>query len=564
MQSACIRKAFLWGLIGFLGVSMSAQAKEASVVVLYDNDVHCQIAGYPVIAGLRDSLRNEGIATLLVSGGDFIQGGVYGAISKGQYCIDAVNASQYDVINLGNHEFDYGGERMMTLMNQLTADVLCANLYDAANRRMFRSYIIKEIGGVKVAFVGVLTPLAAREEYYAFEDEQGNVIYSLCRDSLVQVIQRNIDEVRAQNPDFVIAMLHIGDKESPTSAGLIAQLTGVDVVLDGHSHTIHESEYIKDADNHDVLLTQTGTKFQKIGKLTLTVQGDNRVATCELLDTAGITHSATVDAALQTIYAAANPLLNQRVGYTAYDLTIMRADGSRAVRQEETNIGDLVADAYRVVLDAQVGLCNGGGVRASIPQGDIIYQQIVDVSPFANDMCVLSATGQQLMDFTEYQCRFCPAENGDFMQISGLQYTIDTTIHNQQAVLSNQWTLTGERRVYDFHIWDGQAWLPLQADASYTVATSSYVAGLAIMKEATVLLDKVRVDQDVLVQYIVEVLGGQIPAQYADVQERILFADKPSGLERHSAYNAVRKQLINGRIYIRKREMWFDLLGNKK
>ncbi|MCQ2341907.1 MAG: bifunctional metallophosphatase/5'-nucleotidase [Paludibacteraceae bacterium] len=550
--------------IACLGLHVLAQSVDSrSAIVLYDNDVHCQINGYPVMAGLRDSLQQAGIATLMVSGGDFAQGGVYGAISKGQYCVDAMNAAQYDVVNLGNHEFDYGGQQMMNLMNQMTSDVICSNLYDAANHRVFQPYSIKTVGGIKVAFVGVLTPLATREEYYAFEDKQGNALYSLCRDSLVQVIQRNIDEVRAQNPDFVIAMLHIGEKGSPTSAGLIAQLTGVDVVLDGHSHTVNESEYIKDADNHDVLLTQTGTKFQKIGKLTLTVQGDNRVATCELLDTMGISHSSQVDDVIRNIYADAASLLNKKVGYTAYDLTISRPDGSRAVRQEETNIGDMVADAYRIVLQAQIGLCNGGGVRASIPQGDITYQQIVDVSPFANDMCVLSVSGQQLMDFTEYMCRFCPQENGDFMQISGLRYTIDTTIHNQQKIEDEQWCLTGERRVYDFYIWDGQDWQPLQPDEAYSVATSSYVAGLAIMKKATVLLDKVMVDQDALVQYVTDTLGGQIPTQYADVQGRILFADKPSGMESISMPHVVRKQLINGRIYIRKGQMCIDILGNQ-
>ncbi len=544
-------------LFSVLCGAMCAQTS-TPLKIVYDNDVHGSLEGYAKIAGLRDSLMNDGAPVLTVSAGDFLQGSAYGSMSRGRFCIDMMNTLPYDVVAIGNHDLDFQGSRLMELKDTLNSHtrMVCANLYDSLNQRCLDSYVICEAGGYKVAFVGVLTTAAERLEAYAFFDDKGNRIYSLCKDSLYEVMQRAVDEARRCHPDFVIVLSHLGtipQEEDPTSVDLIANLSGVDAVIDGHCHSIIKGEQHPDKEGTYVLLTETGSNFSNVGVMTLE-RGQAPVS--ELLDTKTLPSNAAVAAVYDSVLNCAKPILGKQVGYTGFDLTINDSTGKRAVRIQETNMGDLVADAYRVMLKTDIGWSNGGGVRASIPAGSITYGDLVNVTPFSNFMCIAHVTGRQVLDALEECYHSCPKELGAFAQISGLRCKIDTTIHNElQFSDDNILTVVGERRVHHVEIYKDGQWQPIDARALYTLGSSLfcvYKGETKALCPAIILKDMVMTDMECFCGYITDTLGGVIPDEYRTTQGRILFESVSTSLVRCMRNSPIkcRKMMQNGVLMI--------------
>ena len=195
---------------------------QKSIVILYENDVHCAVDGYAKLAGLRDAIADTAYVAL-VSNGDYVQGMTVGAISKGQYVVDLMRALPYDAITLGNHEYDYGMERMFQLLRQVPAPIVCANLYDVKlERTVFAPYVMRRFGDKRIAFVGASTPTSMETEAYAFRDDEGNIIYDLQIDDIPALVQKAVDEARRAGADYVILDSHLGeeptDRSLPTSA----------------------------------------------------------------------------------------------------------------------------------------------------------------------------------------------------------------------------------------------------------------------------------------------------------------------------------------------------------
>lgn len=492
------------------------------IVILYTNDVHCGVddnLGYTGLATVKNALEAQGKHVVLVDNGDAVQGDTIGTLSNGEYIIDIMNEIGYDVATPGNHEFDYGMDQFLALTEQANFPYVSANFVDNDGNTVLDPYVIKDVAGVKIAFVGISTPktITTSTPKY-FQDDNGNYIYAFQQDEtgekLYAAVQSAVDAARAEGAQFVIALAHLGIEEdcSPwTSSEVIVNTTGIDAVLDGHSHSMIQGEKVKNKDGAEVLLSSTETKLAYIG--CLTIKDDGSMSTTLIGDNG-------MKDFIGGIQEEFKELVNTVVASTDVDLIIKDpASGERIVRVSETNLGDLCADAYRAMSGADVAIVNGGGVRADIPAGDITYGQIIAVHPFGNEMCVVECTGQEILDALELGCSKLPAESGGFLQVSGMTYTVDLNVESTVKLDENGMfvEVEGERRVKDVTI-GGE---PLDPEKTYTLASHNYKLkdcgdGYSMFADNVFLQDSVMIDNQVLINYIVDVLGGTVGEEYAD------------------------------------------------
>ena len=514
-----------------LAVTVNAAAPKEDITILHTNDVHCDYEKYAKVATLHKS------ADLLVDAGDHVQGGVIGTLSKGEYIVDIMNYLKYDAAVPGNHEFDYGMDQFLHIAKDLAKyPYISANFTGKDGKPYFDAYKMFEVKGVKVAFVGVCTPETfTKSTPTYFQDANGNYIYGFCEGNngadLYNAVQKAIDAAKAAGADYVIGLGHLGidEQSSPwMSKEVIANTTGFDAFIDGHSHSTF-SETIKDKSGKEVVFEQTGTKLANVGKLTIKTDG---TIAHENIDLSAVEEDADAKAYIAGITEKFDALQKKVVAKTTVTLTTKGADGKRAVRSAETNLGDLCADAYRLLLGADVAFVNGGGVRADINAGDITYGDIINVHPFGNSACLVEVTGQQLKDALELGSAAYPGESGGFLQVSGLTYTINADIPS--SVVKNDKSefvkVDGAYRVSDIMV-GGQ---PLDVNKTYTLASHNYMLkdagdGYTMFgtKNVKVLQDEVMIDNQVLINYIVEKLGGVVGAEYAAPQGRITIKAAP-------------------------------------
>ena len=484
-----------------------------SIVILSDNDVHCAIDGYARLAGLHDAIAASDTAWVAtVSCGDYLQGGNAGALSRGQYIVDVMKEVGYDAVTLGNHEFDYGMDRMRELMPQLGIPVVCANLYKyGSSEPSFASYTIRSYGTRSVAFVGVTTAESMIGESYAFYDNDGKQIYDLRTDDICNLVQAAVDEARGKGADYVVVLAHLGEEKPAlgiTSHELVAATRGIDAVLDGHSHSVIPHDEVANLDGKLVPISQTGTQFANVGKLVISASG--RVTT-SLVPVEDIPYeNLKVSAAIDKVHQGLDQVTARKVAHSDFDLIMRDADGNRLIRRGETNLADLLTDAVRNLLGVQIGLFNGGGFRNGISAGDITYGDIVNAQPFDDHLALFEATGADILSMLERCTSNLPAEEGQFPQVSGLRYTI----HQQSDTVSDVAVLDEE----------SGNWIPLDPAGRYTIASSDYYARGGFydtLKNSKQLLYSTGLVRDALANYMETTLGGVIPDSYAQPQGRI-------------------------------------------
>nr|WP_084235543.1 5'-nucleotidase C-terminal domain-containing protein [Papillibacter cinnamivorans] len=537
-----------------LCITAFAADSNSDIVVLYTNDVHCAVddnIGYAGLAAYRADMLEAGNYVTLVDDGDALQGGVLGTLSKGAYLVDIMNQMDYDVLVPGNHEFDYGMDRFLELAGMQDAGYICCNFIDlTTGDPVFDSYKMISYGDVKVAYVGIDTPETfSKSTPTYFQDDAGKYIYSFCEGNngqdLYDAVQAAVDDAKAAGADYVVAVGHCGTDEQSApwrSTDIIANVSGLAAFIDGHSHSVIPSENVTDKDGKTVVLTSSGTKLAAIGKLVISPDG---TVTSELV-TDYTEKDADIAAFVDNIKAENDTLLNTVVAGTSVGLTIKNPDGTRAVRNRETNMGDLVADAYRIVGGADIGWVNGGGVRDNIAAGDITYSQIIAVNPFGNALCVCEATGQEILDALEMASRNCPSENGGFLQVSGLKYTIDTAVASSVKVDDKGMFVgvDGGRRVKDVQVLNGATGVyePISLTKTYTLASHNYMLksggdGINMFADNHFILEDVMLDNQVLITYITETLGGVVPASYGSAQGRITAISHFSDVSTYAWYS---------------------------
>ena len=508
------------------------------IVILYENDVHCAVDGYPLLVSVRKECQNTTDYVSTVSCGDFASGGIVGAISKGEQIVKIMNYVGYDAIALGNHELDYGITQMFNITDSLNAPVLCANLKNIqTDEYPYPAYHIVSYGDVDIAYIGFTTTTSGTVT--SLSDEQGNPLYSFMREDFYDNAQHYIDEARGNGADYIIALSHLGDSQTdgmhPSSTNLIANTTGLDAVIDGHDHHTIEEQFINDKNGKPVLLTSSGSNFQYVGKLTIDTDGGIR-STLVSTDNGGIVPDNNTVQFVNKIKDEVESLGNFVIGNSEVNLTINDENGKRIVRKQETNIGDFCADAFRAFTDADIALVNGGGIRANMNQGEILFNDLYNVMPFGDMIATGGITGEQLLDVLEYAVSYLPAEAGVFMQVSGLRFKINPDIPSPAAMDSVSQMFShikdGERRVSDVEILDKQSgeYRDIELSREYTMATLDYLilelGGSGIFKGVEPHSTYYGADIEILRSYLENNLSGTIGPEYSKPQDRIIFVNR--------------------------------------
>ena len=537
--------AFLLALTMLLGVGALAEEDaplfQQDVMVLFTSDVHCGIEsnfGYAGLAMVRDAYKNAGYHVLLVDNGDSIQGEPVGTMTTGEANIKLMNAVGYDIATMGNHEFDYGMERFFELSKMANFPYVSCN-FNKGGELQFAPYVIKEFDGVKIAFVGISTPktLTSSTPKY-FQDENGNFIYGFFEDEtgegLYNAVQKAVDDARAEGATFVVALAHLGNEDECrpfTYADVIANTTGINALLDGHSHDTNHVE-MRNKARETVLRQGCGTKLEGIGYLKIAAKNGAMKAGVMMWnnDDFNATQLYQLDTDVTKAVAEATETLNVKlaevVAKTDVELTIndpvaKTEEGKpvRIIRNAETNLGDLCADAYRYVSGADIAFVNGGGIRVSIKEGDITLNDILKVHPFGNALCVCEATGQQILDALEFGAKDVPGEFGGFLQVSGLTYEIHTYLPSTVKMDEKRMFVgvEGEYRVKNVMV-GGE---PLDLEKIYTLASHNYMLqgqgdGYTIFEDNVYTQESVMLDNQVLITYITEGLNGVVGADYAN------------------------------------------------
>ena len=484
-----------------------------SIVILYENDVHCAIDGYARMSGLRNAMAKADTCHVgMVSSGDYLQGSLPGAISHGQYVADIMRSMQYDAVTLGNHEFDYGVPRMLEMMAQAGAPVVCANLFTyGAASPIYQPYVIKQYGAKRIAFIGVTTPESMRSESYAFFDVSGRQLYDLRTNDVYRLVQEAADKARSEGADYVIVLSHLGEQTRSTgitSHGLIAATRGIDAVIDGHTHSVVPAATVANSDGKQIPISQTGTQFANVGKLLITADGRFSTSLVSGLDS--LRPDERVAAVTDSINKLMHDVTSRRIATIAYPLPVKAENKEWRVRRQEAGIGNLVADAFRTEMRTDIGLVNGGGLRNDLPAGTLNYGDIVSVQPFDNHMCIISATGSQIMGMLTKCTEKCPKADGSFPHVSGMRYTIHTATH----------------RISDVMVFDKEKgeYLPLQPDREYTLGLNDYysMGGFySTLKGCRLIESSTKLSRDILADYLEKTLGGNVGDQYREAQGRI-------------------------------------------
>ena len=507
-----------------------------TIVILYENDVHCAVEGYSKLAAMKNELKSEYEYVGVVSSGDFVQGGTLGAVSKGEYIVELMNLVGYDAIALGNHEFDYTISRLTELYELSETKYISCNFAKIGEEKTyFEPYTIVSYGDVDIAYIGIITPetiTSARPSQ--FRNENGEIIYTFNESRLYELVQESIDEATENGADYVIALSHIGYDESGELndvTDVIENTDGLDVVLDAHSHSVIEEKIVKDKSGDDVLLSSTGTGFENIGKLTIA----NGEFDTELVKTETYTKTdADVDAYIAEINESYAELGNRKIGESKVELITHNEEGARLVRTAETNLGNLCSDALFFVTNADVSYVNGGGLRAPIKSGDMTFNDIYSVFPFNNRIVTAEITGQVLLDMLEMSMISYPQEDGAFPHMSGITFSVNKSIPSSIKVDETGFftKVDGDYRVYDVKVLDKESgnYKALELDKKYILAAADYYilnfgSGMSMFKDAKVVESEGMLDVEVLERYITDNLNGVIGEEYKDVVNRITFTD---------------------------------------
>ena len=506
---------------------------KADVTILYTNDVHTYIDNkspkptYAAIAALKKSIEDTGRDVLLVDAGDHIQGTAYGSMDDGATIIELMNEAGYDIATLGNHEFDYGMARAKAIIKEADFPYVSCNWVDLrTGLRVLPAVKLFPAGGKWIAFVGITTPESFTKSTpaYFMNAKQTKYIYDILGGDdgrkLYDAVQKAIDKAKTLGADIIIGLGHLGvdPSSSPwTSEEVIANTTGFDAFIDGHSHTVMENKQVYDAAGKAVTLTQTGSYLANVGKMTIAEDG---AITTELISTADVSDAA-VAATAEAWINDVDAMLGEQIATTDIKFYINDpATGKRRIRTGETNLGDFVADGIYTYfneieqLDCDIAMMNGGGIRTDVDAGKWTFKTCKQVSPFGNVACLMSVTGKQIQDALEFGARFVGPEgkeNGGFLHVAGATYEIHTDIPN--TVLTddkNVWmgSATGTPRVQNVRIYNKKtgAYEPLDLNRTYALAGMNYTLrnlgdGFAMFDGAELIKDYVSEDYLVMSTY---------------------------------------------------------------
>lgn len=502
------------------------------IVILHTNDVHGGIDGYASVAALKDAYEAAGAQVLLMDAGDFIQGSTSVNVSQGANAVELMNMAGYDVATTGNHEFDYGYANLKTLMEQAEFPILAANAFTAEGElAMDEANTTFQLGDVTVGVFGLATPETATKAHPAKLEG----VTFLAEDELFNCAQEQVDELTAEGCDYIICLGHLGiDAESTgnRSIDLLENVTGIDVFIDGHSHS-EQSDIAEVTDGTgmvgDTILTSTGTKLENIGVVDIAADGTIDATTIPMEDVTA-TEGFTPDQAIADRVAEINAQIEEEMGVVIGTSEVNLNGVKEEVRAGETNLGDLVTDAmlWQAGLDNEAvdaAITNGGGIRASISAGDITKQFVNDVLPFGNTLYVIELTGAELLEALEASTFVTPEPEGGFPQVAGMEFVVNTGADFDAGELYPGTTFHEPNSINRVSILTvgGDAF---DVNATYTIVTNDFMAAggdtyYAFSAAGSGYDTGVPLDQ-VVMDYIAEELNGTVTAaDYGEPAGRI-------------------------------------------
>ena len=502
------------------------------IVILHTNDVHGAIDNYASVAALKDAYEAAGAQVLLMDAGDFSQGSTSVNVSEGATAVELMNMAGYDVATTGNHEFDFGYANLKTLMESAEFPILAADAFTAeGDLAMDGDNLTFQLGDVTVGVFGLATPETATKAHPAKLEG----VTFLAEDELFACAQEQVDELTAAGCDYIICLGHLGiDAESTgnRSIDLLENVTGIDVFIDGHSHST-QSDIAEETNGTgmvgDTVLTSTGTKLESVGVVDIAADGTIDASTISMEDlnaTEGFTPDQDIATRVSEINAQIEEDMGQVIGTSEVDLDGVREN----VRASETNLGDLITDAmlWQAGQDNEevdAAITNGGGIRASIAAGDITKKSVNDVLPFGNTLYVVELTGAELLEALEASTYCTPEPVGAFPQVAGIEFTINTgaaydagenypgTTYAEPASINRVTIQTVGGQAFD-------------ADATYTIVTNDFLAAggdtyYAFSAAESGYDTGISLDQ-VVMDYITEELDGTVTAAaYGQTANRI-------------------------------------------
>ena len=497
-------------------------------VILHTNDVHGAIAGYAYITALKADYEAKGAEVILVDAGDYSQGTSYVSVTKGLDAIEMMNAAGYDVVTLGNHEFDYGYTQLKDNMTKAKFKVLCADVFNADGTPIFEAnYTYTTKSGVKVGFFGMETP----ETQTKANPTKIKGLTFATNDAFTKAAADQVEALK--DADVVICLAHLGvDGESKPyrSTDLYAAVKGIDFIIDGHSHTVmtkgEKGEPIQ----------STGTAFKNIGVIVID-DASKKIESNSLYEIKEDTaKDATVAAAAKTIADRVNNEYGVKFATSKVELNGAKApNGNRDV---ETNNGDLITDAMRwkvlqnkdgltVNEDHVVAITNGGGIRAAIAKGDVTKKDINTVLPFGNTVAVVYVTGEQLLEALEASTFSTPTAVGGFPQVSGINFTIHTgKAYDKNDATYPESTYYGPKTINRVVI-NSVNGKEFKANEVYAVVTNNFCAAggdtYYAFKAASAQFDTGIPLDEAVMEYVTKELKGVIGEQYAAPQGRITY-----------------------------------------
>ena len=511
-------------------------------VILHTNDVHGSIELYAKVAAMKGDYEAQGAQVILADAGDYSQGTVYVSVNKGKDAVTMMNAAGYDVATIGNHEFDYGYAQLKSNLDSAVFKVVCANVLQDGSP-VFDAYTMINKGGVQVAFVGLETPEAQTKANPALI--QG--LTFLAGDEMYAAVQTQVDAAKTAGADIVIVLTHLGvdsSSEPNTSYDLYEKVTGIDFIIDGHSHTVMtkgpEGEPIQ----------STGTALNNIGVITI----DNATKKIESNELIPIWHTEEVDGKNVTVYdytksdatvanaakAIIDPIdadYDKKFAESAVDLNGAKAPGNRT---EETNLGDLITDAMMwaiktkapgVDMNNAVAITNGGGIRAAIAKGDITKKDVNTVLPFGNTLAVVYVKGSELLEALEVSTYCTPKSLGGFPQFAGMEVELNTACeYDANDTTYPGSTYFGPKSINRITIKtvNGKAF---DKDATYAVITNDFLAAggdtYYAFAAAQTQFDTGLPLDEILMEYITVELNGVVTDKYAAPQGRLTIVNNP-------------------------------------
>ena len=534
-----------------VGSFEDVSADGADIVVLYTNDIHGAISSHEEFSGSSFSLGFAGVAgikaraqeiapVLLVDAGDADQGSVVTTESNGVDVMNLMRDIGYDLYAPGNHDFDYGMEEFLTYAEE-TGRFLSCNFIDNRSGQPvldpYRVLTCETADGeqLRIGFIGITTPeTIAKSTPTFFQDEDGNYIYGFnaaTDEDLYRSVQEAANACRADGADMVIALSHLGDWDVPTewsSLAVAANTNGIDVFLDAHAESVLPGMFAPNKDGDNVLITSTGAELETIGALMINIDDGIVSVTSNLVDK--ITDADMQTEAYEMIETSVEDIeskyeyLFDVEGHSNFKLTINDAEGNRIIRTRETNLGDLITDAYRDFFGADIGIMNGGSIRADINAGDIRYTDLLSVMPWNSEVTLVEMKGQTILDMLEMGAHSYPSEFGGFIQCSGMEYTIDASVPSSVVInRDNEFvSVDGKYRVKDVLV-GGE---PLDLEKKYSVSINRYYSqeygdGMTMFRDAEMVKDSDEngepyYDHDVFTAYLQNYEDSTVPDDYSN------------------------------------------------